>query len=330
MKNKDMPLVSICCLTYNHEPYIRQCLDGFMMQKTDFPFEMLIHDDASTDGTADIIREYKAKHPDIIKPIYQTDNQYSKGVGVSRVYQFPRAKGKYIAMCEGDDYWTDPYKLQKQVDVMEANENFGMIHSNYDVVDKNNNIIRKYNWNWSSGNIFDLFFNYKYAIVTATVLFRTSLYEVHQSELSELLGLKLGCGDAILWMVFAKNAEVKFMPDSTTCYRVLENSASHNTDIEKVYNFTKDSSILRENVAKLYDIKYNKKKCKSSLYRTMIKVAFEKNNYPYAKKYYIRLLKNQITNVFDAKSLLFFLGTKLNLFKKLISKLYMIRLKITF
>ena len=121
--NKKEPLVSICCITYNHEPYIRDAIEGFLMQKTDFPFEILIHDDASTDGTADIIREYEAKYPDIIKPIYQTENQYSKGIKVSQVYQFPRAKGKYIALCEGDDYWTDPYKLQKQVDFLEANLN---------------------------------------------------------------------------------------------------------------------------------------------------------------------------------------------------------------
>lgn len=110
------PMVSICCLAYNHVPYIRKCLENFMMQKTNFPFEVLIHDDASTDKTADIIGEYEAKYPNIIKPIYQTENQYSKGVGVTRVYQFPRVKGKYIAMCEGDDYLTDPLKLQKQVD----------------------------------------------------------------------------------------------------------------------------------------------------------------------------------------------------------------------
>lgn len=116
------PVVSICCLAYNHEPYIRQCIEGFLMQKTTFPIEVLIHDDASTDKTADIIREYEAKYPDIIKPIYQKENQYSKGVGVSRVFQFPRAKGKYIAMCEGDDYWTDPLKLQKQFDVMERDD----------------------------------------------------------------------------------------------------------------------------------------------------------------------------------------------------------------
>ena len=117
------PLVSVCTLAYNHEPYIRECLDGILMQKTNFAFELLIHDDASTDGTADIIREYEAKYPDIIKPIYQTENQYSKGVKINATIQFPRAKGKYIALCEGDDYWTDPLKLQKQVDFMEANPN---------------------------------------------------------------------------------------------------------------------------------------------------------------------------------------------------------------
>lgn len=115
------PLVSICCITYNHESYIRETIEGFLMQKTKFPIEVLIHDDESTDKAADIIREYENKYPDIIKPIYQFDNKYSKGISVSVTYNFPRARGKYIAMCEGDDYWTDPSKLQKQVDFMEVN-----------------------------------------------------------------------------------------------------------------------------------------------------------------------------------------------------------------
>lgn len=120
------PLVSIICNTYNHVNYIRQCLDGFLMQETNFPIEILVHDDASTDGTADIVREYEDKYPDLIKPIYQTENQYSKGVKVSLKYQYSRAKGKYIALCEGDDYWTDPLKLQKQVDLLENNHEFVM------------------------------------------------------------------------------------------------------------------------------------------------------------------------------------------------------------
>ena len=131
--------VSICCLAYNHEPYIRQCLDGFVMQKCNFTFEVLIHDDASKDKTASIIREYEAKYPDIIKPIYQTVNQYSIGVSATKKHNFPRSKGKYIAICEGDDYWTDPLKLQKQVDFLEANQNFSICWTKYLI--KNESIV---------------------------------------------------------------------------------------------------------------------------------------------------------------------------------------------
>ena len=122
------PLLSIACITYNHAKFIRQALDNFLMQKTNFPFEIIIHDDASTDGTADIIREYEAKYPDIIKPIYQKENQWQKGVSISRTFQFPRIKGKYVAMCEGDDYWCDEYKLQKQVDFMEAHPDYALCY----------------------------------------------------------------------------------------------------------------------------------------------------------------------------------------------------------
>ncbi len=140
------PLVSICTLVYNHESYLRECLEGIMMQRTDFTFELLIHDDASTDGSADIIREYEAKYPDIVKPIYQTENQYSKGVKVSTVFQFPRAKGKYIAMCEGDDYWTDPDKLQKQIDFLEEHEEYSLCVSQYNYeyrnrIEENRNVL---------------------------------------------------------------------------------------------------------------------------------------------------------------------------------------------
>lgn len=123
----DNILVSICSLTYNHAPYIRQCLDGMLMQKTNFDFEIIINDDCSTDGTTEIIREYVEKYPDIIKPIYHEENQYQKGVrGMFAKFVFPKAQGKYIAFCEGDDYWTDPLKLQKQVDFLEANPNYSV------------------------------------------------------------------------------------------------------------------------------------------------------------------------------------------------------------
>ncbi len=120
------PEVSVICNTYNHGKYIRESLEGFLMQRTDFAFEVLVHDDASTDDTADIIRGFQADYPEIVKPIFQTENQYSKGGGINKRFQFPRAKGQYIAYCEGDDYWTDPEKLQKQYDALEAHPEVDM------------------------------------------------------------------------------------------------------------------------------------------------------------------------------------------------------------
>ena len=119
-------LLSIICTAYNQEKYIKQALDGFVSQKTNFKFQVIIHDDASTDKTAEIIKEYQKKYPDIIKPIFQTENQYSKGISISKNILFPLVNSKYVAICEGDDYWTDPYKLQKQVDFLEANPDYSI------------------------------------------------------------------------------------------------------------------------------------------------------------------------------------------------------------
>lgn len=112
--------VSIICIAYNHEHFIEEAIKSFLMQKTNFKFEVLIHDDASTDKTAEIIRKYEKEYPDIIEALYQIENQYSKGKVIGKEFLIPRAKGKYLAICEGDDYWTSPDKLQKQYDVLEA------------------------------------------------------------------------------------------------------------------------------------------------------------------------------------------------------------------
>ena len=124
------PLVSVVCTTYNHEKYIRQCLDGFVMQKTTFPIEIIVHDDASTDDTVRIVKEYEEKYPNLFNNIYRTENWYSRGKDIWGYLFDQKARGKYIALCEGDDYWIDPYKLQKQVDFLEGHPEYSMCFHN--------------------------------------------------------------------------------------------------------------------------------------------------------------------------------------------------------
>lgn len=128
-------MVSVVCNTFNQEDYIADALESFLMQRTGFSYEILVHDDASTDSTVEIIKTYEEKYPGIIKPIYQKENQYSKGVNIESVFQYSRVKGKYIAYCEGDDYWTDPLKLQKQFELMELHPEIDVCAHSAEVVD---------------------------------------------------------------------------------------------------------------------------------------------------------------------------------------------------
>lgn len=131
-----IPMVSVSVITYNQENYIRQCLDSILMQIVDFPYEILIHDDASLDKTAEIIHEYELLYPEIIKPIYRKNNVFSKGVDVTK-FNLERARGKYIAYCEGDDFWINENKLQKQVDFLEQHSEFVGTAHNVIVVNQN-------------------------------------------------------------------------------------------------------------------------------------------------------------------------------------------------
>lgn len=224
----DEPAVSISCITYNHEPYIRDCLEGFLMQKTNFPFEILIHDDASTDKTADIIREYEAKYPDVIKPIYQTENQYSKGVKVSLVYNYPRAKGKYIALCEGDDFWTDPDKLQIQYDFMEANPDYSLCGCRSSHI----NMIKKTYclaplspwWNPENQKLLDGLPLWSRPFDTATFFFRVSCYQT-KKELFARDSEKMSFGDVQLILHLSHCGKIGLIDKDMVTYRIAKNSA---------------------------------------------------------------------------------------------------------
>lgn len=236
VKDTENPLVSVRCITYNHEPYIAQAIDGFLMQKTDFPFEVIIHDDASTDKTADIIREYERKYPLIIKPIYQTENQYSKRNGSIAKAIDPKLKGKYIAFCEGDDYWIDPNKLQMQVDFLEKNPEYGMCYTKTKCyIQDRSKYIRPFGKKVKSFE--DLLFNGN-NIPTLTVILKTDLYLKYKDEIHPQKQ-NWQMGDYPMWLWFAKNSRIYFFNKLTAVYRVLSESASHSQDLNKVLLFEK-------------------------------------------------------------------------------------------
>lgn len=214
-------MVSISCITYNHAPYIRECLDGFMMQQCDFEFEVLIHDDVSTDGTQEVIKEYQKKYPDVIKPIFQTENQWSKGVrGMMARFNFPRAEGKYIALCEGDDYWTDPLKLKRQVDFLEENISYSMVTENSEILDQINNL----NYNFSSTKerkdfvTIDLVKGRKFH--TASVMFRKDLLDLPKN-----FG-DFPFGDTLIFIALSKKGKIHFLPSFSSIYRKNEGGVS--------------------------------------------------------------------------------------------------------
>lgn len=213
----EMPMVSIWCLAYNHEKYIQECLDGFVMQKTNFKFEAIVHDDASTDSTAKIIQEYAEKYPDIIKPIFEKENQYSKRDRSLNRIMNKHMRGKYVALCEGDDYWTDPLKLQKQVDILENDASIGLVYSDFDLVDFNSNMlddtsapkrICNIKQNFRHGYIYDQLFNHSSNILSCTVLYRKNLITTEPII------------DHDLFMQISKVSKISFIDEKLAVYRI--------------------------------------------------------------------------------------------------------------
>lgn len=248
-------MVTIQCFTYNHEPYIRQCLEGFVMQKTNFRFEAIVHDDASTDGTAAIIKEYAEKYPDIIKPIFETENQYSKHDGsLSRIMD-EHTHGKYIAICEGDDYWIDSLKLQKQVDFLEHNPDYGLCFTNFICYNTTTSQYIKRKQNHLEDDKYEQGLIERGNIIgTLTVCYRNELYKRLPKNWSDK---KWFMGDLPLWIEMAHEMKVKYIKDITAVYRVLANSASHSSnDIKKISSFYDSAYDIKSFYNSLYGNKY--------------------------------------------------------------------------
>lgn len=250
-------MVSIECNAYNHEDFIAEALDSMLMQKTDFAYEILIHDDASTDRTADIIRSYEQQYPDIVKPIYQTENQYSQDIPFE-VYNNERALGKYTAVCEGDDYWTDREKLQKQVDYMEAHSECSMcVHA----AEKVSAVTKKRVATVRPSNK-DRIFSVEEVIEGGGELFATNSIMYSREKIPEMPEFYLNAtiGDYPIVILGALSGTVYYMNRNMAAYRVEVKGSwtdLHLNDISEKKKHLQDVANLLDEVNVYTNFKYD-------------------------------------------------------------------------
>jgi len=220
-------IVSVCCMTYNQEKYIKETLLSILNQKTNFEFEIIIHDDASKDDTVSIIKEL-AKNNKQIKPIFQKENKHSQGILIWYKYMFPICQGNYIALCDGDDYWTDPYKLQKQVDFLETAPEYGISCHEAKIYFENENKFKS-TLEWKIPKVTSIRELSKWNMITTnSVVLRN---DFNMPEWS----YNLPIGDWPLYISQLKNRKIYRFPEEMSVYRVHENGIwSSTSEIKKL------------------------------------------------------------------------------------------------
>ena len=272
LNNSINPTVVIHCMTYNHECYIKQCLDGFVMQKTNFPFVVLVVDDASTDNEQEVLWEFINNELDPQTKQQDETDDYIKVIATHKTnhnctfvifflkynhYSIKKNKrpyiktwddnAKYIASCEGDDYWIDPLKLQKQVDFMESHPDYSLICSNY--LEEKNGVLQKGRFHLLEGDCLKEYLSAQGIVPTATTLFLVDDYFEARKNISSD---KFLMGDVPLWIQLMHKGKVKVLEDVTTVYRILDESASHSKNKSKKLRFNKSALEARAYFSKLY------------------------------------------------------------------------------
>lgn len=224
--NGETPMVSILCITYNQKKYIRECLDSLVSQQTDFSFEILVHDDASRDGTADIIAEYAERYTDKVFPIFQSENKYSQGNNI--LYEcLPHIRGKWVAFCDGDDFWTDVDKLQKQMNAVRTSRCLVSVHQTQFVSEDATQLlsVMPRPSSFSSGIISSSTFCNAmlraYCFHTTSYFFASDLLRRYCEEAPAFARtyLRLGIGDLPLALYIALHTDVVYLAQICSAHR---------------------------------------------------------------------------------------------------------------
>lgn len=238
-----LPLVSVVCTVYNQEAVIEDAIRGILLQKTTIPFEVILHDDASTDGTAGIVMFYAKKYPKIIKPFIQVENQYSKGYSILEIAS-KRASGKYLAICEGDDFWIDSLKLESQIKVMEGDGGYGLVYSPAYVLRGNSLCGDIVGEEFSGKEIF-----YKNPIPTLTTMFDRELYSSYILDVKSMRkGWKMA--DYPIWIWIFIHSKIFFLPKPSAVYRVSSGTASRPEKPAERFDFNFNSFEIADFFAK--------------------------------------------------------------------------------
>lgn len=238
-------LLSVYCLAYNHENYIEKALEGFVNQKTNFKYEVFVHDDCSSDNTSSIIKRYASAYPEIIKPIFQKENQYSKGVSISTEIILPYMKGKYVAVCEGDDYWCDENKLQMQVEFLENHSDYvACVHNSFEYNCKTNRQKIMY----KTKKDYDITF--KDVIEGGGVCYQTSSLVYRREFMTnrpDFFKVIAPVGDWPLSIYLTLNGKIRFFGKTMSVYRIYTNNSwtSINFDLnQKKKHLEKEKDFL--------------------------------------------------------------------------------------
>lgn len=288
-------MVSIVCCAYNHEKYIREALEGFVSQKTDFRYEVIVHDDASTDNTADVIREYAEKYPELIRPILQTKNLRTQKISMHKYYTAPAVRGKYVALCEGDDYWIDPYKLQKQFDVMEVNEDCTMcVHKNEKIKEDGTRMgefmpsIDIARGKIDTQGFLDI--QKYYPFQTATYFMRADIWKGYIDNPPEFRKVS-DVGDEPMLLFMVAKGYIYYIPDCMSCYRICSigswseknknNSQKRIAHIERMYQMM---CLYDEFTDHKFDCHLHLFRGRMFLYNKNFKELLKKENKPYLRQ----------------------------------------------
>lgn len=252
--NNLLPKVSVICLCYNHEKYIKEALDSILAQKTDFNFEIIVHDDASTDNSQKIIMDYYNRYPDKIIPILQVENQYSKKINLNSTYIYPKVRGKYIALCECDDYWIDETKLQKQVEYLDKhNDCSACIHAAYKINARTKQVIKKIILSTT-----DIDFTIVEAIeglgsvaATNSFIYRAKYIRYITDHFTKIP--QTGVGDYLILLILGLVGKIHYMNEIMSVYRSNVDNSWTDRMSNSIYDYLK---YLNNHICMLYKL-YN-------------------------------------------------------------------------